>query len=614
MVALALLLIPASRIAAVDGEFTGQIITGFRLVDVGGANRKFMEDINLEDGPRLFDLQFEFVPDEGIRSAVDRVKVDLDNYGGDPFEALRIGVRKHGAYKFNYKRTKSNYFYNDIIFQATPATDLSKAQPGDFHHFNFDRIQDSATLGIDLNQDVKATFGFDRFTKIGESTTSFDIARDEFEFDKVINESMNTYRGGIEYTLDKVTLVFEERIRDYENMVHMFLPGFSAGEDTEDDTSLDFWVQDQPYDYLSLEHTIRAMAHPNDRLDIGFAGVFQSLDLDATGAEQSQGISYDSTALVTDVTGAGEIDRSINLFDIDATYMISEMVTVTGGFRHQKLDQDGQFTWDGEANIGDWDIKTMGFDVGANIYLSQEVTAHGGILYEKRDVDIALTEAGTAHDPESEETKNTGYFAGAAWDPVPEFDLNFDLEINSFDDPFTMASPTDRKRYRLRAKYRLDNGLTINGAFLMKDYENGNSGWTADNQQINLGVGYQNKKGAFSFGYGMVSGERKINQLITGGSRSRTANIFYEIDSKFIDARASVKAHEKVSLGGSFRNYKNDGSFGLKRNDMRTWIDFNCPSGYLLHLGYHWVDFDETAEDFDDYDTNIGELSIGRTW
>jgi len=174
IITMTLLLIPTSPVTAADGDFSGKIVTGFRLVDVGGADRKYMEDYNLHSGPRLFDLQFEFVPQADFRKAVDRVKVDLNNFGGDPFESLRIGIRKHGAYNFDYKRTKSTYFYNDIILPASQIADASKAELGDLHHFEFDRIRDVASLGIDITQNAKATFGFERFTKVGESTTTLD--------------------------------------------------------------------------------------------------------------------------------------------------------------------------------------------------------------------------------------------------------------------------------------------------------------------------------------------------------------------------------------------------------------------------------------------------------
>ncbi len=611
VVVLALAVSPVPRADAQEGAFSGQAAVGFRLVDVGGAERKYQEDINLDDGPRLFNLQFEIIPDAGMKKGFDRIDFDLDNLGGDPFETLRVGVRKYGAYKFDYRRTKSTYFYNDLILPADQA-DPEKSQGGDFHHFNFDRVRDVASLRIDVTQNARATFGFERFTKTGESTTTLDIQRDEFELDNLIDESLNTYKGAFEYSFDKVTLVFEETIRDYENSVEIFLPGFSEGENVEDDpTVLDFFFQSLPYDFMSYEHTGRALIRPMDKLDIRVAGSFQNLELDGTASEESQGIDFNDSLFTTDVTGSGEIDRDISLLDADVTYTLSDRVSIIGGVRHQNLDQEGNFTFGDVENLGRWDIQTTGVEGGAEVYVSPRVTVHGGVMYEKRDVEANHQEDADVLLEEDEETTNTGFFAGAAWRPDRMLEVTFDLEINSFDDPFTLASPTDRQRYRLRGRYRLDNGMSFSGSWLFKDYENSNSGWNADHQQVNVRVGYDRGALSLSGGYGMVGIERQIEQAV---NQDNIFDIFYEIDSHFIDGRARYAASERVAVGGSFTHYQNDGSFGIDREDLRTWVEFDVGDWYLLHLGYRFVDFDETDFDFDDYDSHIGEFSVGYKW
>jgi hypothetical protein len=615
VIAMALTMVPASRIMAQEeGEFTGQAAIGFRLVDVGGADRKFREDINLEDGPRLFDLQFEIVPQAGLQEGVDRIDLDLDNLGGDPFESFRLGVRKFAAYKFDYVRTKSTYFYNDIVLPVDLA-DPNKSQAGDFHTFDFDRIRDTATLKIDVTQRARATFGFERFTKKGESTTTLDVLRDEFEFDRTINESLNRYNAAFEYSFDKVTFAFEENVRDYTNAVEILLPGFSEGEDTADNATLSLFIQDLPYDFLSKEHTVRALAKPMDRLDVRFAGSFQNLGLDGTASEQSRGTDSNDSLVTTSLSGAGQVDRDIMLLDVDASYTLTDRVTITGGVRRNDLDQEGDFTFADALRLGTWNIETTGVEAGAEVSVTPEVFAHGGVMYEKRNVDLfhALDVDTTALE-EDDETKNTGFFAGAGWRPGRMFELTFDAEVNSFDDPFTLASPTDRQRYRVRGQYRLENGLSFTGSFLFKDFENTNSDWNSDHTQADIRVGYQRGDVMLSGGYGNVNSETKVNQEITAGSRVEVFNILYDIESQFFDVGAQWRAHERVTVGGSFNHYQNDGSFGINREDLRTWVELGFGEMYLLHLGYRLVDYEEDDFDWDDYDSNIGEFSVGYKW
>jgi hypothetical protein len=152
-----MMLLPAGPVttpayAQEDGaSFQGRFVLGFRSVDVNGADRKYREDINLDDGPRLsqFDVLFEPESDE-VRALVDRVRLDIDDLGGDPFESLRLSFVKHGRYSLDYSRIESDYFYEDLLFPVEVQS-VRNARTGDFHHFEFTRVRDKAKLGLDLS-------------------------------------------------------------------------------------------------------------------------------------------------------------------------------------------------------------------------------------------------------------------------------------------------------------------------------------------------------------------------------------------------------------------------------------------------------------------------------
>ena len=106
---------PAPAAADDSGLFSGQIVIGYRSVDTGGQEAKYKEDFNLQDGPRLFGLDFHFTPSPELRAFADRIDLEINNFGGDPFESLHLGVQKFGAFHFRYDRTKSTYFYADQL-------------------------------------------------------------------------------------------------------------------------------------------------------------------------------------------------------------------------------------------------------------------------------------------------------------------------------------------------------------------------------------------------------------------------------------------------------------------------------------------------------------------
>ena len=166
-----------------DYELNGYFKFGYRFVDTSGAETRYMQDINLQKGVRLFDFSLHYVPAEQLKGFFDRLDVVASNFGGDPFETLHINIQKYGKYSFRYNRRKSTYFYADRI----------ESSPGllyDHHTFNFDRVADTGTLKVWIGNNVDLFLNFNRYTKKGESTTTFDINRIEFEFDKPIQEDL----------------------------------------------------------------------------------------------------------------------------------------------------------------------------------------------------------------------------------------------------------------------------------------------------------------------------------------------------------------------------------------------------------------------------------------
>ncbi len=615
---LLLLLLAAGTTAPVladeDGAFfDGKVRLGFRAVSIDGADSKFKEDYNLDDGPRLFDLSFDFAPAGSMRGAVDRVHLDLSNLGGDPFETMDLRVDKFGAYKFKYQRSKSDYFYHDQ-FLPPELVNFRLSNGGDFHTFDFERVRENADLTVTVSPRAKFVFGFDRTTKIGESTTTLDISRDEFEFDKPIHESLNDYRAGFEYSWGKATLTLEERVRDYENVVDLFLPGASEGENPAPvSASLAFFFLDQPYDYTSYDHTARLVYRPNAKLTLRGALTIQDLSLDVEASERSAGTDFADRPVTTNASGEGEIERDLALFDFDLSYAINTRLSVVGGLRRKTLDQEGEFTFGGSRNAGTWEVENTTGEVGLQVAISPQLTVSGGVRLESRDVEFGQEEAldpGESLAVEDEDTEHTGVYALVGWQPSKRLRLTLDVENSSYDDPLTVALPTDRQRIRLAGRFNLDNGFWLNGSFVANDYENGDSDWDASTDQVSLRVGYQTKVLAVSAGYNLVSIDRAIDQLVLG----RVLAIDYEADADFVDASLSWKAQEAWSLGGDARLYQNDGSFGLERTDLRGWVEHTFKQGYALRAGYRTIDYDEDRFDFDDYDADVLELSLGYRW
>ncbi len=613
------LTIGAAPSDADDGKLSGRFLLGYRSVDIGGTEDKFKEDLNLDDGARLFELNFDFIPASDGRKFADRIQLDVNNFGGDPFESFRFSVQKYGDYDFSYQRTKSTYFYHDIIL-PTALADPRLTNGGDFHTFDFDRVRDTASLSIDLNRRAKLDVGFERFVKRGDSTTTLDISRDEFELDKPVEESYDEFNVGFQYAWPKVTLIVEERVRDYENDVEIFLPGFSLGENTTDATTLDFFFLDQPYAFESDQHTLRINAQPNKKLLIRGSAIRQNIDLDVEAEERSQGIAFNGQPFTTDLSGGGEIESDTELLDLDISWLVMEHVAIIGGVRRHQLDQTGRFDFGSDANRSTWDVETTGFELGVEANLSLELTVAAGIRFESRDVASAHVTDGSALAPEEETTDQDGFFGSLSWRPTKRLTIDAELEDSSYDEPFSLSSPTDRERYSLRARLRgTATGLYASGSYVAHRFENGASGWQAERDYLTLRLGYRQSGIDASVGYSLVEADRQIDQAVTtlpgfGGGVTFLFPVLYESDADFFDGRFRCRVHPRVTLGGDFRLYDNSGTFGIEREDLRGWIELEVGERYLLRGAYRTIDYDEKLFDFDDYDADVADLSVGYRW
>lgn len=613
---LAFLAIPAT--AQEDGSFTGSFQTGYRDVSTSGSPDKYREDVDLDEGPRLFQLDLNYIPGDAMRKFADRVQINLTNFGGDPFETLSVEVVKNRKYRFEYDRRKSKHFYHDIIVPVALAGNPALALAGDFHTFDVDRVQDVGSFRVWASDKAKLNFGFNRYTRRGESTTTYDISRDEFEFDKPVDESLNDYHVGLEYDFGNTTLILEQRRREYENAFEVFLPGRSLGEDPEDATILDFYFLDQPYDLEGDETVVRVVSRPNDRLLVRAAGQLQSHELEFNVSEEGEGIAFTGAPLVIDSTGLGEVQRDVDLFDVDLTYRLNDRWALLVGGRQYELDQSGDVTVEGTLGTGDWDISTTSFEVGAQVGLTADTTLAFGVREESRDLDFRWTEGGSGHG-DSVDTDQTGYFVDVGWSPDTSCSVNLEIEDSSFDNPFTLTSPTDRQRYKLRGRKKLDNGVSVSGSYAINEVENDLSGWTSDFDQLELRVGYMKNGFNGSIGYSTLDVERKIDQVVVtlpgfGGGVEIPFPILYTADSDFIDGRFRYDGGGGWAVGADLRLYENSGSFGIERDDYRGWVEYEIGTGYLIHLGYRTIDFNEVEFDWDDYDADILEISFGYRW
>jgi hypothetical protein len=583
-----------------EGSFSGQALIGYRSVDVGGSEAKYREDINLEDGPVLFDLDVKLVPEGALRSFADEIYVDLGDLGSQPYETIRAGARKYGKYAFRYDRRESAYFYFD---QLTSSDGMPVVDP---RTFDLRRVRELAELDLSLGSSAKLSVGFDTIRRRGKTTDTPNLRRDTFVVEREVDDSLESFWGRFSYTWDKVTLLVQGKNREFDNPIEWVYTGEPEGSSE----TLDFLSYGTPYTYDSNEIRLQLLARPTPKLDIRITAERQDLDLETDLWERWSGTDRDGEPVAMDAQGDGTVEREIGLFDIDLTYLVGDRFGLVAGFRRSSLDQTGQSVLAETMNAGTWDIGTNAFEVGAQFLASGELTLTGGLLFEDRDVARGWT-SDDEGEAEDRSTSNLGFFVDASWNPSRRLEVTADLDINAIDDPYTLASPTSRRRLRVRGRYRWESGLWASGSFSFNDFDNDNSGWSSDNRRGMLRLGYSNSALHVSGGYSSIRMERGVDRLLND---STPFPIFYTADSDFFDARLRWYASSRLALVGEVFLYDNGGTFAVERQDYRAGVEYAFLESFVAGLSFRSIDFSQGETTFNDYDTRIVDFSLGYRW
>lgn len=589
--------------------FSGKFSFGYRVVDTSGALTKYKEDINLEDGARLFNFNLHFTPDGNLKKIFDRIDLNVYNFGGDPYETFGLSVQKYGSYKFQYDRKKSTYFYEDL---HAPGGHLY-----DFHTFSFDRTSDSGSLKVWPAQNVALYLNFDRYTKEGDSVTTFDINRIEFEFDKPISEDSKELTVGLDMYFERISFVLEGRFLDYKNSNSLFLPGYAdGGAGAGYPSSLDYFLLSQPYDFKTRTQTLKINARPLDNLLI--AGSVQTItqDMHLTYSEDVGGISYLGRPFAYSLSGEGNFERGIQLYDLDISYLLFNKLAIIGAIRYNDFNQKGSLTIDGEREYTELYFDTLDFEGGLQYQFSPKFSLTLGYRNEARNLEGVETAT------YEEKTQRNGAFGNLKLDLSHAFKLAIDYQRGWYDDPFTLISPTDFQRLKLTAKIRAQK-LNVSASYLRNDSESKiyADRWESTKNQLSLRIGYQDEKVKLFGGYSLIDVEHKGDRTVkyppawTGGG-SFLWEILYEGESHLFDASISANLNNTWRIGAYTNIYSNNGFWEISRNMLKGYLEYAFGSGYITQIGYRYVEFKEKSSDagFNDYKAHIFEISFGYRW
>jgi hypothetical protein len=599
-------------LSADDGvkKFRGDLKFGYRFVDTSGAYTKYKEDINLRQGVYLQSFNLSYTPEDTLKTIFDRLDISIRNLGIEPFQSFDLTVQKYGRYKFKWERRKSTYFYADQT--------QFDGHLYDYHTYDFDRTMDSASFAFDASKNVQLFASYFGFTKKGMSVTTLDINRVEFEFDKPVEENSDEIAVGADVHFSQFSLVYEFKSRDYENTNSYFLPGAAdGGEGARYPSSLSYFYMNQPYDLKSLTHTFKLNARPIDGLLIKGIAQISDLDMDLDYSEETDGVNYLGRPFDYTTSGTGKFERKIGLYELDLTYLVTHKLAVIGAVRSHDFKQEGSMTVDGETMTTDPEFNTLGIEAGFQYQFSTALGLTFGYRNEKRKL---KTEELETVDYESDTTRN-GFFGNVKWALNRIFNLTFDYQHGSYDNPYTLASPMTYVRFRTTAKARLQE-FYGSAALTLEKSKNDlyDELYESRKNQLNLRAGYHTEKIKAFAGLALIDVKHQGDRTVayppgwSGPGGTFLWEIMYEGKSTLWDFYLNWDLNEQWGFGAYANFYKNSGFWEVKRNMFKAYIEYEFPMGLAAELAYRVVDYEEALSGLNDYKANIFEISFGYSW
>ena len=192
-------------------ETRGSATLGYRFTSITGRKQKFLELFNLQQGPRLMDLDLLGRAPEGGGLFADSYSLTMSGLGGDPFPGGQLTVRRKRLYELrvNYRQS---YYYWDRNDDVTLFGGLHGLTTN--HKWATVRRFGSANLTVYATNNLRFNFEYARNSRDGVNFTTRTLdyfgspavwgaflRANPYIVEAPINEVANRFTGGISYTL-----------------------------------------------------------------------------------------------------------------------------------------------------------------------------------------------------------------------------------------------------------------------------------------------------------------------------------------------------------------------------------------------------------------------------
>jgi hypothetical protein len=630
-----------------DYSVTSALEFGVRTIEVGGSRHKYLSDVNIRDGWRVFEYALDSRSVTGAGPLYDFMHADAAGAGGDPQQTFTFRMDKKRAYKFDASVRRFNYFRYLPNFSLNSHNIDTRQQISDFN------------LKLLPQRKVRVNLGYNRSVATGFSQITTSANSDIFAIPGNREWASNDYRLGVDVTHKGWDFFAEEMYRSYKwDTSYTWPSGTNPGVVNPNDlATITFYTRAEPT--RSHASITRASLRGSlaKRVHLIARGLY--------GEERWNGFVIDSYAGTTTAantrilsqvyTSNATAKRPSKIFDGGISFDLTDNLTLNNTFRYsgyrilgdayvntfqQRQVGTGTPTTTNPSPFSPNQVTPLGFFGLGQIDLSsywntldlqysrgRKLSANIGWRSTHRDVNISnLTTT-------ESDTQNTNTAIGSIRiRPIDPLNLFFDYERGQADNVFVRVAPMEFQRVRVRANVQAHEKLTVSATLSTTDRTN-------PTPQV------ENEQDYRSFS---VSAFWEPHQkfLINGGYNYddlfSTANIYYFIASQarrgkslfyakqdffFVDGRVGITKYVDVLF--VYRYLRDKGApsstpatgpndivtaFPLKRHNPEARLAVHLNRHATLNLSYRHFSYNERNFTVQDYRSNILTSSLRVTF
>ncbi len=630
-----------------DYSVTSSLEFGYRSTDIGGSREKYLSDINIRDGVRLFEYSLDSRSVTGAGPLYDFMHADATGAGGDPQQTFSFRIDKKRLYKFDASVRRLNYYRYLPSFSLNAHNIDTRQQMSDFN------------LKLFPQRAVRVNMGYNRSMAKGFSQYSTSYSSDIFPIPGERRWESNDYRLGIDATYRGWDFSAEEMFRAYKwDTSYTWPAGSNRGVVNPNDLStVTVFTRPEPTDSHASITRASLRGSLAKRVHLVARGMYGQEQQNGFLIERLSGTTTTANqrTLIQQYVSTNKAKRPSSSFDAGISIDLTDNLTLNNTFRYS------DFTINGDAytgritstQTGTGPISTttagvcspslttpIGFFCTSNIDLSsywntldlqyskgKKLSANIGWRATHRDVKVSNLTA------VEEDTLNTNTAVGSIRiRPVDRFNLFFDYEKGQADNVFVRVAAMDFQRVRARASYLATDKLSFTGTVSTTDRTNPTQFVENDSdyRSISFSTLWEPKDKLFvnlGYNYDRMFSTANIYYFIASQARTGKSLFYAKQDFFFLDTRLPITkyvdlllvyryVHDHGAPGNAPVSGPNDivTAFPLERHNPEARLAIHFNSHATLNFSYRHFSYNERNFFVQDYRSNIVTTGLRLTF